>query len=165
MAKKRTIRKKASPSGKARLDSEIRRAKRAVSAASTRGSSASQAPDPQPPAPTSPGPPAELVPSLMKRLLRAAASTFVTEAQPKHPQPIIAPIEQPESSLSENPLSDLARRHVRQARQFLPDLPGSIDTHCDQLLTSLANARIQAALQNSPDHNHPLSDSAVSNGF
>ena len=164
MAKKRTIRKKASHTGKARLDSEIRRAKRAVSAASTRGPSASQAPDPQHPAAISPQPPAELVPGLMKRLLRAAASTFVTDAQPKHPQPRIAPADQPTLTFSANPLANLARRHVRQARQFLPDLPGSIDTHCDQVLTSLANARIQAALQHSPDHNHPLSDSAASNG-
>ncbi|MCK4849909.1 MAG: hypothetical protein KAT11_01090 [Phycisphaerae bacterium] len=163
MAKRRTIRKKASPSGKTRHDSEIRRAKRAVSAASTHSPSASLAPEPQPAASTAPAPPAELVPGLMKRLLRAAASPFVIDVEAE-PSPS-APTEKLDLSFSANPLADLARRHVRQPRQFLPDPPGSIDTHCDQLLTSLANARIQAALQNSPDHNHPLSASAVSNGF
>ena len=160
--KKRTIRKKASPSGKSRHDSEIRRAKRAVSAASTRGPSASQAPDPQHPAAISPQPPAELVPGLMKRLLRAAASPFVIDVEAEPSQP--APTKKLDLGFSGNPLAELAGRHVRQARQFLPDLPGSIDTHCDQVLTSLANARIQAALQHSPDRNHPLSDSAASNG-
>ncbi len=157
--KKRTIRKKASPSGKSRHDSEIRRAKRAVSAASTHSSSASQAPEPQPAA----VPPADLVPGLMKRLLHAAASPFVieVEAEPSGP----TSIKKLDLSFSGNPLAELAGRHVRQARQFLPDLPGSIDTHCDQILTSLANARIQAALQNSPERNHPLPDSATSNGY
>ena len=162
MAKKRTIRKKASPSGKTRHDSEIRRAKRAVSAASTRSPSSSSAPEPQPAASTAPAPPAELVPSLMKRLLRAAASPFVIDVEAKPSQS--APTEKLDLGFSGNPLANLARCHVRQARQFLPDLPASIDTHCHQLLTSLANARIQAALQHSPDRNHPLSDSAASNG-
>ena len=98
----------------------------------------------------------------MKRLLRAAASTFVIDVEAKPSQS--APTEKLDLGFSANPLANLARCHVRQARQFLPDLPGSIDTHCNQVLTSLANARIQAALQHSPDHNRPLSDSVASNG-
>ena len=153
MAKRRTIRKKASHTGEARLDSEIRRAKRAVSAASTPGSSASSGPEARHPASTAAQPPAELVPGLMKRLLHTAASPFVTYAETEPSQS--APADQPDLTFSANPLADLARRHVRQ---FLPRLPGSIDTHCDQVLTSLAKARIQAVLQQSPDQNRPLSD-------
>ncbi len=160
--KKRTIRKKASPSGKSRHDSEIRRAKRAVSAAVSRRSSASQAPQPQPPALASAGPAAELVPGIMKRLLRAASSSFAPAAEAKPSQS--APTEKVVLSFPANPLADLARSHVHQAGQFRPDRSDSSDTHCRQILASLAQARIKNALQASPNNNQPLADSSVSNG-
>ena len=160
--KKRTTREKASTTGQNRHDSEIRRAKRAVSAALTPSSAASKAPNPQP-STTTASPAAELAPGIMKRLLQAAASPFVmdVEAEPSVP----APAEKVDLSSSSNPLAELAGRHVRQAGQFPHDMPGSLDLHCHQLLSSLANARIQAALRHSPDSNNPLSDSAVSKGY
>ncbi len=160
VAKKRTIRKKTSRSGKAQHATEIRRAKRAVSAASTRASSPSSAPDSQPPAPTVSLSQPDLAPSLMKRLLRAAASPFapdpgISQLQTSLPDP---------SALTffVNPLADVARRHVRLALQFRPDLSDPTDAHCRRILTSLAQARINAALKLSPNHDHLLSDSPSS---
>ena len=171
MAKKRTNRKKSPPSGKAKHDSEVRRAKRAVSAALAQGSSTPSAAEPNPPAVNAqagdsfaPEPSAELVPSLMKRLLRAAATTFTPADDADHSRTEDAVTERSTLSLnlSADPLTELARRHIAQARKSLPHSAiAANEDHCRQLLTSLAQARIQAAMQHSPNHNSPLSDSPI----
>ncbi len=174
MAKKRIISKKSSPSGKAQHDSEIRRAKRAVSAASTESSPPSSAPQPNLPASNAQAgdslvaePSAELVPGFMKRLLRAAAPPFTSADKADLSPPENAATEQSvlNLNLSANPLTELARRHVAQARKSLPHPAAATDDHCRQVLTSLAEARIRAAMQHSPNHNRPLSDSPIFDGL
>ena len=160
--KKRTIRKKASSSGKAKHATEIRRAKRAVSAASARGSSASSAADAQPPAADAGLPQPERVPSLMKRLVRAVGSPFASSAAEAGLSGArTSPAGQSALSVSANPLADVARRHVREAVQFRPDISAT-DAHCRRILTNLAEARIYAALKPCPNHDHLLSDSPSS---
>ena len=157
--KKRTIRKKASPSGKAEHATEIRRAKRAVSAASTDGSSASSSPEPQPAARVAAVVQPDRVPSLMKRLVQAVSSPFASSAAEAGPSVArTSYADKSALSFSANPLADVARRHVREAVQFRPDLSAT-DAHCRRILTSLAEARIHHALKLCPNHDQLLSGS------
>jgi len=161
VAKKRTTRKKPLSSGKAKHATEIRRAKRAVSAASTRGSLASSAPDAQP-AGGAAVPQLERVPSLMKRLVRAVGSPFASSAAEAGLSGArTSPAEKSALSVFANPLADVARRHVREAVQFRPDISAT-DAHCRRILTNLAEARIYAVLKPCPNHDHLLSDSPSS---
>lgn len=131
MAKKRTSRKKVSRSGKADLDSDIRRAKEALSAALgddilNELSSGGDVPD-------------------SKDLLDSQGQAEPLEIE-------VAAGGQTSLTLFGNPLADLARRHVCQ--QSNPG--GCLDDHCVRVLAGLARTRLEILSHRPATANHPL---------
>ena len=165
MAKKRTIRKKASRSGKAQHDSEILRAKRAVSAALTQEGQAIANPAAESPsaAPAPPQPKVPLdvsvasnhlsssssaprgLPSIMKGLVRAAAGLVGHDVQPVADE--LPPLAQPSLTVSCNPLAELARRHASNPGKFLPGFAQHTDELCHHVLADLAKTTLQSSSQ------------------
>ena len=172
MTKKDNIRKKAPHSASSRHDSEIRLARRAVSAASggqAQALSASAGPGASANKPTattaahtsatatakSKTPTsAELSPArvgtVMKGLLRAAAGLVTRDARSgPHQAPAVA-TDQKLADLSCNPLIDLARRHVSLASQFSADSSMRIAAQPDRVLAGLAQAHLRTWMNDSP---------------
>ena len=142
MAKKRTVQKKASDSGKSQHDSEILRAKRAVSAAlntepTVTGSAIAGA---SAKASTSGG-----ITAVMKGLVRAAADIVgqggksAGEEQP----PAVDSV----STATANPLAELARQHIIQSSKSLSRSTES-EKLCRKILANLARARLDSIEQN-----------------
>ena len=145
--KKRTVQKKVSRSGKDRHDTEILRAKRAVSAALSDESSVALLPA----ADASRKPAKSLssagIPGVMKGLVHAAAGLL------GHGSPPVA-VEQPtpppgHSSLStySDPIAELARRHISRSTTSLAHPERLTDQFCRQVLANLAQVRLDTVLQ------------------
>ena len=174
MAKKRTSRKKAPHPAKTQQDSEIRQARRAVSAASggqaqalsvsggktasgadqkklTSTASAGTSTDSaQRSSAASPGESSVAgVGGVMKGLLRAAAGLVAGNAKPQPQDAKFAATDQSLSSLPCNPLTGLARRHVGRIGRAPADDSAQLDQHSDRVLAKLARARLGAWLDES----------------
>ncbi len=149
MARKHTIRKKDLRSGKAQEDSEIRRAKQALSAALSSDASVESSPandsasSVEPALQSSSG-----VAEVEYVEGRGLAKAFVTPARLG---------DHSAWALSGNPLTDLARRHVERVGQFQNSFSSPVDDHCRQVLSSRAKARVQLALRQPANQNRPFS--------
>ena len=172
MAKKHSIRKKTSLADKAQHNSEILRAKRAVCAALTEEDSAgptaitkslttievSQPPqelsldvstesDQRIAGSSSPQQTTRGISGVMKGLVRAAAGLVARgdgEAVDKPPAAV-----QPSSTISCNPLADLARWHASGSGKAPVNSADQSDDIGRQVLANLAKTRFQAALESS----------------
>ena len=144
VTKKRTSRKKAPHSGKTQQDSEIRRARRAVSAASggqARGLSA--AGDKTEAGADTAGP-------VLKGLLRAVAGLVGSEsAESVSKESQSRKSDESLSTLPCNPLTGLARRHVGRIGRAPADDSLRLDQHSDRVLAKLARTRLGAWLDES----------------
>ena len=136
MAKERTIRKKkASRSGKSQHDTEILRARRAVSAALSDESSAALLPSDSPSG----------IPGIMKGLVRAAAGLVGHSSRPvvdEQPPPVYSAL-----SVSADPIAELARRHISQSTESLTGLQDPTNRLCRQVLANMAQVRLDNLLQ------------------
>ena len=158
MAKKRTVQKKVSRSGKDRHNSEILRAKRAVSAALSEEFSVGPGPvaapavtaDSSRPAINSSSPAG--IPTAMRGLVRMAAGLIGRRSEPPADadrKPLAA-----NSSLltSADPVADLARRHIQQSAKSLsrPQYPN--EKLCRQILANLAQLRLDTVPHSNSKH-------------
>lgn len=160
VAKERSVRKKkASRSGKSQHDTEILRARRAVSAALSAESSA----DPLPAGASAMSGPAQAeppldadrlpvnssspagIPAVMKGLIRVAAglvghsSGSVTDDRP--------PVVYSSVAVSSDPLADLVRRHIARSGKPLIGPQDPTDRLCREVLANLAQVRLDTVLQ------------------
>ena len=118
VAKKRNVHRKASRSGKDRRNSEILRAKRAVSAAL--GEKSFATPDPVPATENLPQIAADssstpTVPTVMKGLVRVAAGFIGRRSQPPVDTAEKDSLSYSSLFLSADPVAELARRHIRRS--------------------------------------------------
>ena len=132
MTKERTIRrKKASRSGKSQHDTEILRARRAVSAALSVESSSDPLPDGESPTPP---PPMDVA----SDLAQAPASS----SSPAGTMAVYSSL-----AISSDPLADLARRHIARLGKSLAGSEDPADTICREVLANLAQVRLDTVLQ------------------
>ena len=154
MVKERTVRKKkASRSGKSQHDTEILRAKRAVSAALSAESALSPPAQPCPPLDTASDlspPPASSsspagIPAVMKGLMRVAAGLVghgSGSVADDRPPPVYSSL-----AISSDPLADLVRQHIDRSGKSLAGSDDPTNRLCRQVLTNLVQVRLHTLLQ------------------